>query len=450
MNNKNVYIIGIGGVSMSAIAKLLIHYGYNVSGSDNQMTDYSSNLKVNITIGANPDNIDNTDIVIYTSSIPSDHPELVRAKELNKIIYSRPQFMGLLSSYYKNVICIAGTHGKSTTTGMTSLAFIENGVDPTILIGANLPLIDGNIRIGSRDYLILETCEFKDAFLSFKPTSETILNIDDDHLDYFINIDNIKKSFTKFMNIETNKNLVLNADDSNMSDLIKPNLNTITYGINNSANLMAKNVSYDDYGHPRFDVYYNDELLININLSVIGIHNIYNALATIAQTIIFDLDINKTKTGIELFTGVGRRFEHLGTYKDNIEVYDDYAHHPTEIMSTLNSVKSVKHNKSYAIFQPHTYSRTKEHLSEFAAVLSKFDNIIIAPIYAAREINTYNVHESDLVNLIKENNNNVIYLESYDLIVDYLKDNLNSNDLVITIGAGPVNNVGLKLLKKEN
>lgn len=449
MTKKKIHLIGIGGVSMNAIALMLQSEGHIVTGSNNLPSPIVDNLiekGINVTIGEDASIINDVDIVIYTASISEENSELKKARELNKEIYTRPEFVGKISEDYKNVICIAGTHGKSTTTGMASLVFLENNQEPTIMIGASLKEIDGYLNIGKKDYLILETCEFKDAFLDFKPTSEIILNIDDDHLDYFKNLDNIKKSFTKFTNLLPNDGkLIINADDENTMSL-NYKRSYLTYGINSEANFTAKNINYDEDGHPYFDIYFNNEFYLPIHLNVSGVHNIYNTLATATLAHSYSLDKELTKKGIEKYTGVGRRFELLGTYKETIKVYDDYAHHPTEIMSTLDSVKKIKCHQNFAVFQSHTYSRTKEHLEEFASVLQNFDNIIIAPIFAAREVNTYDVHESDIVDLIKKNNKNVIYLESYDKIVDYLKENLEDNDLVITIGAGPVNNVGIKLL----
>ena len=452
-NNKNIHFIGIGGVSMSGIAEILLAKGANITGSDICENKAIKKLKeegANIFIGENPSLIDNADIIVYTAAINEDNKELIRAKELNKEMYERAKFLGLMTKEYEHVLCISGTHGKSTTTGMIASCFLEDGKNPTIQIGAFLPKIKSNYYVGDNKYFIMEACEYVDSFLSFFPTSEIILNIDDDHLDYFKNMDNVKKSFTKYINLlPNNGNLIINIDDENINDLNLPeNINILTYGINNKANITAKNISYDDLGHPMFDVYYNDELYINLHLSVLGNHNIYNALATTCMCIMHNLNKNAIIKGINEYVGVERRFEFIGTYKENILVYDDYAHHPTEIKATLNSTKNIKCNQNFAVFQSHTYSRTKEHLEEFADVLKEFDNIIIAPIYPAREINIYNIKEVDLVELIKPYNKNVQYINSFDNIVTYLKNNLKENDLVITIGAGPVNEVGLKLLEK--
>lgn len=452
-NNKRIHFVGIGGVSMSGIAEILLTKGAIITGSDIQENKPVKLLRdkgVEISIGENPNLIDNADIVVYTAAISENNQEMIRAKKLNKEMYERAKFLGLLTKEYEHVLCISGTHGKSTTTGMVASCFLEDKKNPTIQIGAFLPKIKSNYYVGDNKYFIMEACEYVDSFLSFFPTSEIILNIDDDHLDYFKNMDNVKKSFTKYINLlPNNGNLILNIDDENINDLKLPeNINILTYGINNNANITAKNISYDELGYPNFDVYYNDEFYINLHLSVLGNHNIYNALATTCLCIIHNINKESITKGINEYVGVERRFEYIGTYNENILVYDDYAHHPTEIKATLNSAKNIKCQKNWAIFQSHTYSRTKEHLEEFAEVLKNFDNIIIAPIYPAREINIYNIKESDLVDLIKPYNKNVQYIDSFDNIVTYLKNNLKDNDLVITIGAGPVNEVGLKLLAK--
>ncbi len=452
--DKTVHFIGIGGISMSGIAMIIHSLGGKVTGSDANLNDNVKMLKekgISVTIGSDLELVKRADIIVYTAAISSEDPELKEAHHLHKEMYERGVFLGLLTKEYKNVICISGTHGKSTTTGMIATCFLQDDKNPTIQIGAILPLIKANYYVGGKDYFIMEACEYKDSFLSFNPTSEVILNIDDDHLDYFHNLDNIKSSFTKYTNLLPNNGyLVINKDDENTMSLNYPDhLNILTYAINKEADLKAENITFDDDGHPLFDVYYHQKLYLKIHLNVLGTHNIYNALATIAIGIFYNLSKEALTNGLNSYHGVGRRFELLGTYQDNILVYDDYAHHPTEILSTYKSSQNIKCHQNWAIFQSHTFSRTKEHLEEFAEVLKKFDNVIIAPIYPARETNIYNVSEDDLVKLIKKDNPNVIYLPSFSEIVSYLKEHLKPNDLVITIGAGPVNEVGLKLLEIE-
>ena len=449
-NNKKIHFIGIGGISMSGIAEIVKSLGGIISGSDiqeSQITEKLSQDGMDIKIGHHPEMIKDSDIVIYTAAIHEDDPERIETKKLNKENYERAEFLGIISKQYKNCLCISGTHGKSTTTGMVSMCFLEANLDPTIQIGAMLSEINGNTKIGDKDYLIMESCEYVDSFLHFHPTSIIITNIDNDHLDYFKNLSNIKKSFNKYVNLLPNDGLfVKNNDDANSSNVEEGFTGkVITYGIDSDANYMAKNITVNDLGHYSFDIYYNQEFLISISLNINGKHNVYNALAAFALAHNYIKDINTIKVALEKYRGVGRRFEYLGTY-NGAYIYDDYAHHPTEIKTTLESVKKVKHNQDYCIFQSHTYSRTKEHLDAFADVLSNFDNVIIAPIYPAREINTFNISEDMLVDKIKEKNPHVIYLDSFEKITEYLKEHVKEKDLIITVGAGPVNKIAKDLV----
>ena len=448
--NKKVHMIGIGGISMSGIAYMVKDLGAIVTGSDVNFSSITDKLNADgilVNIGHHPEMINDADIVVYTAAIKDDDPERLMAKNLDKKTYERAEFLGLLSKSYENCLCISGTHGKSTTTGMVATCFLEAKLNPTIQIGAMLKEINGNIHIGSQKYLIMESCEYADSFLHFFPTGIIITNIDNDHLDYFKTLDNIKKSFKKYINLlPDNGILVLNNDDDNAKDIISGfDKKVITYGINNNADYMAKNISKNELGHYSFDIYSNDKFITNINLDISGKHNVYNALAAFILSNNYINDINIVKIGLEKYRGVGRRFEYLGKYNGAF-VFDDYAHHPTEIKTTLDAVVNTKHNKNWAIFQSHTYSRTKEHLDEFADVLSNFDNIIIAPIYAAREINTFNISENMLVDKIKQKNKNVVYLDSFEKIENYLKQNVKENDLIITIGAGDVYKIAKDLV----
>ena len=447
--NKFIHMIGIGGISMSGIAQMLLSFGAKVSGSDLKETKITKKLEdlgVTIKYGHNPEMIDIADIVVYTAAISDDDLEKVAAIKQNKEMYERSEFLGLLSKQYENCLCIAGTHGKSTTTSLVSLIFLEANLNPTIQVGAILPQIDGNSYIGDNKYLIMESCEYVDSFLQFHPTSAIVLNVDDDHLDYFHSLDNIKASFTKFLNLLPNDGIaIINNDDVNSKGIYsQTKAKVITYGIENESDYIAKNITCNNLGYYSFDVYHNNLLFLHIDLHINGKHNVYNALAAIALSNQYISDKESIKKGIEAYHGVERRFEFVGKYNDAL-IYDDYAHHPTEIKTTLQSVKEVEHNESWAVFQSHTFSRTKEHLDEFADILSNFDHVVIAPIYPARETNIYNIKEEMLVDKIKVNNKNVIYLDSFDKIVDYLKENIKPQDLVITIGAGPINEVGLKL-----
>lgn len=449
-NNKKIHLIGIGGISMSSIALMLKNMNASVTGSDINETDITKNLNesgIKVLYGHHPELVKDADIVVYTAAIHEDDLERKEAKILKKPSYERAEFLGMLMKEFKNSLCVSGTHGKSTTTGMLSLIFLEAGLNPTIQVGAIMPEINGNTHLGSHDYFVMEACEYVDSFLHFHPTSAIITNIDNDHLDYFKNLDNIKKSFYKYVSLLPESGyLVKNNDDANSDELDKyTKAKVITYGINNKADYMAKDITCNNLGHYSYKLYKDNTYIIDINLNINGYHNIYNSLAAFALAHEYIFDINIIKNAIEKYHGVGRRFEYLGKYK-GAYIYDDYAHHPSEIKTTLESVKSVKHNSSWAVFQSHTYSRTKEHLDDFASVLANFDHIIIAKIYPAREINTFNISEDMLVDKIKDKNKNVIYIDDFDKIVNYLKENVKDEDLVITIGAGPINMVAKKLV----
>lgn len=448
-NNKKIHLIGIGGVSMSGIAYILKEQGAIVTGSDRNSSEITEKLienGINVLIGNDKKMVDGVDIVVYSAAISDEDGELKEARNKNIVNYERAEFLGILTKNFKNCVCVAGTHGKSTTTGILSHIFIEANLKPTISIGAKLPIIDNTILIGKEDYLLLEACEYVDSFLHFHPTSSIITNIDNDHLNYFKNLDNIKNSFKKFCNlIPENGFLAINNDDENSKVLDETNTNIITYGINNKSKVMAKNIVFNNSSHACFDLFIDDEFIINIELSIPGTHNIYNSLGAIAIAKNYINDYEVIKKAIKSYKGVCRRFEFLGEI-NGASLYDDYAHHPSEIKTTLDSVLKTKHEKNYAIFQGHTYSRVKKHLNEFAEILAKFDNIIVAPIYAARETNTFDINESDIVSLIKNQNSNVLYFETFKEIENYLRKNLKENDLAVSIGAGDINKVLKNLL----
>ena len=365
----------------------------------------------------------------------------------------RSTFLGLITKAYKNTISISGTHGKTTTTSMLSVCFLEAHKDPTIQVGAILKQLQGNNRVGNSDYFILESCEYVESFLKFHPKTEIILNIDNDHLDYFKDLEHIKSAFVKFVKLlPTDGLLVLNADDKNSVDLYKyTNAKVVTYGIENEkSNFIARNITFDNNGFPLFDVYRNNTFYKSIKLSVPGMHNVYNALACIATCYEYGIDKEIIKTGLLKYTGAHRRFELVGS-SNGAYIYDDYGHHPTEIKAVYNAMKKKKYNRSWVIFQPHTYSRTKNLLNDFAQSLAGFDNIIITDIYAAREANTVGVSPNDLVKQINLNRvgKPALYMSDFDEIAKYIRDRVMPNDIVLTVGAGTVTTIGPKIIGEK-
>jgi UDP-N-acetylmuramate--alanine ligase len=446
-------MIGIGGTSMSGIASILKNWGFYVTGSDANDSELVQKLKQNnipVTIGHDLDSLRHSNLVIYSAAISYDDIELQEARRLNIETMERSTFLGLITKAYNNTICVAGTHGKTTTTSMISVCFLEAKKDPTIQVGAILKEIDGNYRVGNTDNFILESCEYVESFLRFHPQTAVILNIDNDHLDYFGDLDHIKNSFAKFVGLLPKDGLlVLNMDDANSSDLYKAtDARTVTFGLNNDkCNFVARNITFDNNGFPTFDVYRNNAFYKSIKLSVPGVHNVYNALACIAVCYEYGIDKETIKNALLKYTGAHRRFEFVGT-SNGANVFDDYAHHPTEIKAVYNAMKNKKYNRSWVVFQPHTYSRTKSLLNDFAQSLSGFDNVIITDIYAAREQNHYDISSQDLVNQINQNRigKQAMYMSDFDEIAKYIRDRVMPNDIVLTIGAGTVTNIGYMIV----
>ena len=449
---KKVHMVGIGGVSMSGIAEILVNFGFQVTGSNNVETETTKKLEkagIKVFIGHNEKNIVDQDVVVYSAAIKQDNPELVTAKSKNIPIIERADFLGELTRCYKDTITISGTHGKSTTTSMVSLCFLEALKDPSIQVGADIKQLDGNYKVGNSEYFIIEACEYVESFLKFSPKAEIILNIDNDHLDYFKTFENIKYAFVKYVKLLPDDGLlVINGDDKNCLDLPQyTNAKILKYGISNkNTDFFAVNIVFDNNGFPEFDVYAKGEFYGRIKLSIPGMHNVLNALACIALCDYYGINLNSIQKALLSFTGANRRFEFKGTV-NGANIYDDYGHHPTEIVATAKALMNKKYNKSWVVFQPHTYSRTKNLMDDFAKALLNFDNIIILDIYAAREKNTYGVTSKDLADKICSLGKDALYIPDFNDCVKYLKENIHENDIIITQGAGTVTEIGPMLLK---
>ena len=452
-NYNRIHMIGIGGISMSGIAEILKHWGLTVTGSDTTKSEITDKLVaqgIPVIIGHDLDNVAKADVVVYSAAVKDDDPELVKAKNLNIPIITRGTFLGKITKAFANSICVSGTHGKTTTTSMISVCFLEAHKDPSIQVGAYLKQIDGNYRVGSSEYFIIEACEYVESYLKLFPKTEIILNIDNDHLDYFKNIDNIVASFKKYVKLLPSDGLlVVNADDARCKEVAKEcAAKTITYGIENDhANYIARNIHFDKNGFSSFDVYHNNFFWATVKLSIPGLHNVLNALSCIAVCNYYGLEREQIKDALLKYTGAHRRFEYVGTYRGT-NIYDDYGHHPTEIAATANALKQKTYRQSWVVFQPHTYSRTKNLLKDFARALLGFDNIIITDIYAAREDNIYNISAEDLVKEIEKLGRKAIYIPRFDDIVKYIKERAMPNDIVLTLGAGTVTNIGPMIVER--
>ena len=450
---QKIYMLGIGGVSMSGIAAILKNWGFSVAGSDSSDSENVQSLiekGIKVTIGHNLEELSTSDLVVYSAAIQDDDPEILEAHRLHIPTIERADFLGELTRCYKDTICISGTHGKTTTTSMVALCFLEALKDPSIQVGAYLKPLKGNYKVGNSDHFIIEACEYVESFLKFSPKAEIILNIDNDHLDYFKTFENIKNAFIKYVKLLPQDGvLVLNADDPNCLDLASyTNILPITYGIENKkADYLAKNIHFDRDGFAEFDVFYKNEFFETIKLSIPGKHNVLNALSCIALCTHYGIGKEALKIALSNFTGAHRRFEFKGKIDHKVSVYDDYGHHPTEILATAKALSHKNFHQSWVVFQPHTYSRTKNLLEEFATSLLNFDHIIILDIYAAREKNTHNVTSKDLVNQLLNIGKNANYIPDFKDCVSFLKNQVQENDIVITLGAGTVTEIGPMLIQ---
>ena len=448
---KKIHMIGIGGISMSGIAEILLNWGIEVSGSDrsdSEILHILDHAHIKTFVGHDSKNITDADCVVYTAAISPDNPELVRAKELGIPVIERSDFLGELTRCYENTIAVSGTHGKTTTTSLVSLCFVEALKDPSVQVGAIIKELDGNYRVGNSENFIIEACEYVESFLKFSPKSEIILNIDNDHLDYYKNMENIKKAFIKYVKLlPEDGHLIINADDTNCLDLpIYSKAPAIKYGIeNDDVDFSAQNIIFDENGFPEFDCYKYGEFFGHFKLSIPGKHNVLNALSCIALCDAYGISVDCMKIALEKFAGADRRFQYKGMV-NGAKIYDDYGHHPTEVLAVAKALNNKKFNKSWVVFQPHTYSRTFELLNDFASALLEFDNIIDTDIYAARENNIYNISSQDLVDAIIKLGKDAVYIPSLEDCASYLKQNVNKDDIILTLGAGTVTNIGPMLI----
>ncbi|MHC1719441.1 MAG: UDP-N-acetylmuramate--L-alanine ligase [Clostridiaceae bacterium] len=445
-----IHFIGIGGVSMSGLAEILLEAGYKVSGSDMKSSSTTERLAkrgAEIFIGHEGENVKNSGLVVYTAAIAEDNPELLEAKKINIPTMDRAEFLGDLMKRYKYNIAISGTHGKTTTTSMFSHITLKAKLDPTILVGGQLDIIEGNVRTGKSQYFITEACEYKASFLKFYPHVGIVLNIDADHLDFYKDLDDIQNTFAKFSAlIPKDGYLVCWAEDSKMDKIIdNAACSVLTYGFG-KGDFTVKDIIYNEKGCAKFTAYYKGEKFLDVVLNVPGKHNVLNSLACIAASFALGIGKDFIFEGLKEFGGTHRRFEVKGRI-NGVTVIDDYAHHPTEIKATLSAARNYPHKRIFCVFQPHTYSRTLSLFEEFSNAFEGVDDLVLADIYAAREKDTGAVSSAMLSQKINENGQNCRNLDSFEEIVKYLKENLKEGDVIFTIGAGDVYKVGEMLLE---
>ncbi len=454
-NSKGkIHFTGIGGISMSGLAEIMLEKGFTVTGSDSTKSDITNHLEelgARVNIGQRSENVDDdVDILVYTAAVKSDNPELVAAREKGIPLATRSQFLGEIMKRFDVAIGVAGTHGKTTTTSMLSQIMLTAETDPTILVGGIMPAIKGNTRIGHSDIMITEACEYTNSFLDFSPSIGIILNIAEDHLDFFKDINDIRNSFRKYAElIPAHGALVINSEIDNLHEITDGlKCKVITFGLDpEKSYYSAANIEYHNDVTLGYDLIVAGENKGRIDLNGSGRHNVLNSLAAIAAANFMRIHKGYILEGLKNYCGTERRFQYKGMIGE-ARVIDDYAHHPDEINATISTIRNFDFNKMWVVFQPHTYTRTAALLEEFADSLSKADAVVLAEIYAAREKNTLGISSKDLMEELKKRGTEVYYFPTFDEIEKFLLEKLQPQDLLITMGAGDVVNIGNHLLGK--
>ena len=447
----HVHFMGIGGISMSGLARILLDEGFTVSGSDSRqsaLTEHLASLGAVISYGQRAGNItDDIDLVVYTAAISADNPEYEEACNRGIPMMTRADLLGQIMKNYKLPIAVSGTHGKTTTTSMISEVLLAANDDPTLSIGGILKSIGGNIRVGKSDYFVTEACEYTNSFLSFFPRISIILNIEEDHLDFFKDINDIRHSFHKFAQILPEDGyLIINGGIDNLQEITGDlPCNVITFGKDSSCDYSYTDVTFDEFGRGSYTLLKKGTPSVKVSLGVVGEHNILNSLSVLALMDILGIDSNVVLKSLADFHGTDRRFEYKGTI-GGVTILDDYAHHPTEITATLKAAANYPHKTLWCVFQPHTYSRTNAFLKDFAKALTLADKVILADIYAAREKNPIGITSKDLQAEIEKLGKECYYFHSFDEIENFLLENCINGDLLITMGAGDVVKIGENLL----
>ena len=450
---NHVHFIGIGGISMSGLAEILLKENFKISGSDAKSSDIIDNLVsmgAIVNIGQSADNItDDIDLVVYTAAVHADNPEYAACVAKNIPMLTRAQLLGQIMNNYKYSVAVSGTHGKTTTTSMLSQIFMEADVDPTISVGGILDSIGGNVRVGHSDYFVTEACEYTNSFHAFYPYISIILNVDADHLDFFSGIDEIIESFHTFAtNLPDNGTLVVNGDMDCLPRVTRDlTCNILTFGMKDTNRYTAADIEADEKGHMNYTLVVDGKPYERVHLNIGGTHNVTNSLAAIAVADLLGIDREHILAGLACFGGAHRRFELKGTL-GNVTVIDDYAHHPTEIKATLTTATHTPHNELWVVFQPHTYTRTRAFMHEFAEALSLADHVVLAEIYPARETDNLGISSRTLQAELHKIGKDCDYFSTFEEIEEFLLKNCMHGDLLITMGAGDVLKIGENLLQR--
>lgn len=443
---KRIHFVGIGGAGMCALAEIMHNRGYELTGSDNNESDTLSRIKalgIPVFMGHKSTNIDNAELVVHTAAVHADNPELKAAREKGIPVLDRAEMLGLVADHFSESVGVSGTHGKTTTTCMLTQVLMTASLDPTAIIGGKLPLIGGNSRVGKSNLMVCEACEFNDSFLHLHPAVSIILNIDNDHLEYFKTLENLKAHFHKYAS-QTSQAVIYNGDDANTIEALKGiDIKKITFGFGKDCDFTASNIKMEEESHDEFKILKNGNEIAHVKLKIPGKHNVLNALAAAAAADLLGADAKSIEKGLNEYAGAGRRFEILGTF-GGVTVADDYAHHPTELKATLTAAKEMGFKQVWAVFQPFTYSRTAMLMDDFAEVLKIPDRVVLAEIMGSREVNTFNVYSKDLAEKVPGS----VWFPDFKSIADYVVKNAQPGDLVITLGCGDIYKAAKMMLHK--
>ena len=436
-----VHLVGIGGVSMRPLGLVLQGMGLTVTGSDmnaSVSTDELIAQGIHVAIGHRAENIEGAQCIIRTAAAHNDNPEIMAARAAGIPIFERAQAWGVIMQAYKNAICIAGTHGKTTATSMMTHILMAANWDPTVMIGGKLPILGAGHRVGEGDSIVLESCEYCDSFLNFYPTLAVILNVEEDHLDYFSGLEQIQQSFRKFASLATHR-VLANGDDANTVAALE-GMDYVPFGFGENNTVRAENISAD---WRSFDVVCDGKHYCHLQLKVLGRHNALNALAAVGAAWLLGVEPGAVSAGLATFTGANRRLQYKGSF-NGAEVYDDYAHHPGELAATIDAVRTMDCKRVIFAFQPHTYTRTKALFDDFVRELQKPDVVVLAEIYAARERNTIGISSRDLQDKIP----GAVYCETLPEVTAYLRQIAQPGDVILTVGAGDIFRAGEALLEE--
>ena len=441
---QRIHFIGIGGCSMSCLAQILDNLGYSVSGSDQRQSAFTDTLQkrgIPVEIGHDAAHAEGAGLVVYTAAIKPSNPEYSYAVQHHIPMLERSVLLGQVSRDYKDVVCVSGCHGKTTITSMLALITQDSGIDPTVHVGGMVDFLSGGVKLGKSEHFITEACEYVRSFLTLHPTYIILNNIDDDHLDYYKDIDEIIDTFVDFIRLLPKEGIVFaNTDDANTRRaLARTEAHIISYSLSGNSDFGVENVAFDDMGCPSFNVVHHGESLGHVSLHIPGMHNVQNALAAIALAYtVYGISVADAAKALAHYHLAGRRFELVGE-KDGVKIFHDYAHHPSEIRACLAGAKKYPHKKLWVVFQCNSFTRAKTLKDKYALAFDDADEVLVPDLYPGRDIDLHDIHATDLVTRIDAHSHNCRYIPTFQEIKEYLRSHWQSGDIVVTLGSGDVN-----------